>query len=197
MIPSTDWAETTWRYRISPPPAKSHLSCPLIYGLFLYSLSMDPVTAIGLASSIISFVTFSWSLVTGAQELYQSGEKTSKANASRRTIIEDLRDYSDDLESGTGSELTGSRHENALRRLAKDCNALSDELVKILEKLEKSKNSRWESLKTILKEKIKEEEIAGIEFRLSQFRSEVNTRLLAVLKYVSGSSFRRADSTSS
>lgn len=143
---------------------------------------MDPVTAIGLASSIITFVDFSWSLVTDAKELYESGRKTTKENVRRRDIIDDLRDYSYDLQSGAGGEITGSRHENALRRLALACHTLSEELVRILEQLETTKNSKWDSLKKTFKAKRKEGEIASIESRLNQYRSEIATRVLAVLK---------------
>jgi len=100
---------------------------------------MDPITAIGLASSIVAFIDFSWSLLTGAKELYESGRRRTKENARISSIVNDLNEYA--LELTIGGE-GASKHEKALRALAKDCCVVSEDLVKILKKLEMKKNSR-------------------------------------------------------
>jgi hypothetical protein len=140
---------------------------------------MDPVTAIGLASSIVSFIDFSWSLVTGAKELYEAGRRTTKENARIRSIVNDLNEYAIDLAVGGAG---ASKHEKALRALANDCHSLSEELVKILQKLELTKNSRWQSLKKTWAAMRKKEEVAAIEGRLEKYRAQMNTRLLALLR---------------
>jgi flagellar motility protein MotE (MotC chaperone) len=140
---------------------------------------MDPVTAIGLASSILSFIDFSWSLVSGAKELYESGRKRTKENADISNIIDDLDEYS--LELTIGGE-GASKHEKALRELAKNCNTLSKELVKILQKLQTTKDTMWQSLKVTWESMRKADDVASIESRLGKYRAQMNTRLLALLR---------------
>lgn len=146
---------------------------------------MDPVTAVGLAASIITFLDFSWSLVTGAKELHQSGNGTTKQNARISEIIGDLKEYSLDLASGGGGGGGASRpskHERALRALADSCCSLSKELEGILIKLRVTKNSKWQSLVTSWASMRKKDEIASIEARLGEYRSQMNARLLAMLR---------------
>ena len=140
---------------------------------------MDPVTAIGLAASIVSFIDFSWSLLTGAKELYESGRRKTKDNARISSIVDDLNEYALDLTIGGEG---ASKHEKALRALANDCHGLSKELVKILQKLEMTKNSRWQSLKKTWQAMRKADDIALIELRLEKYRTQMNTRLLALLR---------------
>ncbi|PMD31786.1 hypothetical protein L207DRAFT_500844 [Hyaloscypha variabilis F] len=139
---------------------------------------MDPITAIGLASSIVSFIDFSWSLLTGAKELYESGRRRTKENARISSIVDDLHEYALDLTVGGEG---ASKHEKALRSLANDCCALSEELVGILQKLEMKRNSRWQSLKKSWEAMRKADNIALLESRLGKYRAQMNTRLLALL----------------
>jgi hypothetical protein len=140
---------------------------------------MDPLTAIGLASSIISFIDFAWTLVTGAKELYDSGRRTTKHNARISNIVSDLKEFSLDLDVG-GEGAT--KHEKALRDLANDCGTLSTELIKILEDLKTTKNSRWESIKKTWDAMRKENKVTAIEKRLGEYRAQMNIRLLAILR---------------
>jgi hypothetical protein len=140
---------------------------------------MDPVTAIGLAASIVSFIDFSWSLVTGAKDLYESGCRRTKENARISSIIDDLNEYARDLTIGGEG---ASKHEKALRALANDCHSLSEDLVKTLQKLELTKRSRWQSLKKSWEAMQKAGDIASIEFRLDKYRAQMNIRLLALLR---------------
>ncbi|KAE9365068.1 hypothetical protein N431DRAFT_549389 [Stipitochalara longipes BDJ] len=143
---------------------------------------MDPITAIGLASSIVAFIDFSWSLLTGAKNLYESGRRRTKENARISSIVNNLNEYA--LELTIGGE-GASKHEKALRALANDCCVVSKELVKILEKLEMKKNSRWQSLKKSWEAMRKADDIALIEARLGKYRAQMNTRLLALLRKAS------------
>ena len=142
---------------------------------------MDPITAISLASSIVAFIDFSWSLLTGAKELFESGRRRTKENARISSIVNDLNEYALDLTIGGEG---ASKHEKALRVLAKDCCVLSEELVKILQKLEMKKNSRWQSLRKTWESMRKADEVILLEARLGTYRAQMNVRLLALLRYV-------------
>ncbi|KND93066.1 hypothetical protein TOPH_02094 [Tolypocladium ophioglossoides CBS 100239] len=152
---------------------------------------MDPATAVGLAASVITFIDFSWSLVTGAKELHESGRGTTKENACIGTIVHDLKEYS--LELGSGGQ-SASEHENALRALAGDCATLSEELVAVLEKLNSSGNSRWQSLEAAWLGMRKESAVQSIERRLGEYRAQMNVRLLSILNNQHSATKSRLDS---
>ncbi|KAI1084636.1 hypothetical protein F5B20DRAFT_575956 [Whalleya microplaca] len=140
---------------------------------------MEPLAAIGLASGIITFIDFSWNIVSGTIEVYQSCTGVTKENARIGTIIEDLREYADQLISDGASN---SKQERALQRLAAQCSEVSEELIQKLEKLKaKENNSKWHSFKATWASMRKEKKIATIERRLCGYRAQINQRLLALL----------------
>ena len=84
---------------------------------------MDPFTAIGLASNILSFIDFSAQLINGAQEIYDSASGTTGGNKSREAIVSEMNNFSLKLLPPDDSQLSGD--EKALCRLAAECNILS------------------------------------------------------------------------
>ncbi|OGM41660.1 hypothetical protein ABOM_009958 [Aspergillus bombycis] len=136
---------------------------------------MDPLAAVGLASNIISFIDFTWELVTGAWSVYKSADGTTVENATLGTIITDLEKASSQLIS----DIKGTtQNEKALLLLAEECWELSQQLSDTLRKLKaKVENSKWESLKTKWTSMRKEKEIMSIESRLSKYRSQIFLRL--------------------
>lgn len=139
---------------------------------------MDPVSAIGLASAIITFVEFSWTLVKGTGDIYKSPTGYSRENASIGTVIADLEEVTRSI----NTDIRGrDKHENALVVLAEQCESLSKELLQALGKLKKTGDSKREALKLALKSMRKEKEIASIEKRLGEYRVEIVIRLNLVL----------------
>jgi hypothetical protein len=140
---------------------------------------MDPVTAVGFASSILTFIDFSWSLVTGAYEVYKSTTGTTSENAHISTVIDDLQEITESLSSNVGGN---AKHDKALCKLADNCHDLSQDLSKILQKLKVTeKNSKWQSLKVKWASMRKEKELASIEKRLDGYRSQIFIRLNIML----------------
>lgn len=142
---------------------------------------MDPLTAIGLASNIISFIDFSWELITGAWSMYKSADGTTVENATLETIVTDLEKVSHKLVS----DMKGTtQNEIALLRLAEECLKLSRQLSSTLRKLKASiGNSKWESFKIKWASMRKEKEIMSIESRLSNYRSQILLRLQFMFGY--------------
>ncbi|KAF6787568.1 hypothetical protein CSOJ01_15221 [Colletotrichum sojae] len=139
---------------------------------------MEAIEAIGLASGIISFIDFSWSLITGAKKLHASGRGTTKENARISNIIKDLKNFTLELEPAQSG---GSKHERAIAALANECRELAEELIEILKKLKAKKDSRWESLQVMWASMRQSDNIAEIKSRLGECRAEINTRLLALI----------------
>jgi hypothetical protein len=140
---------------------------------------MDPITAVSFASSILTFIDFSWNLVTGIYEVLESVSGTTAENAHIGNIIDDLHAVTATLKS---CQLGRSEHEKALRQLASKCANLSKELLNLLEKLKvKGKNSAWKSLKAKWESMRKEKDISSIETRLREYRSQILIRLNLML----------------
>lgn len=142
---------------------------------------MDPVTAVGLAASILQFIDFSWSLVQGSYEIYRSEAGTTPENAHIRNVILDLRQVTEDMDSDIKGQ---TKHEKALRKLAQKCQDLSSKLAKILEELKMKGDTRWESLRIKWKSMRKEKDVAIIEKRLIEYRAEIMLRLNLMIWYV-------------
>jgi hypothetical protein len=141
---------------------------------------MDPLTAIGLASNILTFVDIATKVVTGTHEVYTSATGATSENAQIETITSDLRDAADDL----NVEVSGKgKHERALKDLAAKCEKLSEELLEILGGLGVSgTQSKRKSLMVVIKSMRKEGKIAGMEKRLVEYRSQILLRLTMLLQ---------------
>lgn len=134
---------------------------------------MDPVTAVGLAASILTFIDFSWSLVRGSYEVYHSDLGITTGNAHISNVIDDLLEVTEGMETDIKGQ---NRHEEALIKLAEQCKSLSRDLSKILQNLRMKKDTKWESLKTTWKSMRKEKKVASIEKRLGEYRGEIVVR---------------------
>ncbi|ROV98495.1 hypothetical protein VPNG_08559 [Cytospora leucostoma] len=142
-------------------------------------LEMDPFSAIGAASAILSFVQFSWELFSGAQEIYKSADGSTVENAHISNVIRDVQEVADGIDC---DNIGNSKHEKALKRLASECTDLSEDLLGILKKLKRTDgNPKWNSFRATWKSLWEREEIASIRERLSDLRSEIILRLTAML----------------
>ncbi|PQE29503.1 Vegetative incompatibility HET-E-1 protein [Rutstroemia sp. NJR-2017a WRK4] len=141
----------------------------------LIAAGMDPVIAVGFAASILTFVDFAWSVVTGAYEVYKSPSGETVENAHLGNIIDDLRLVAEELEN---AELNKGSHERSLRRLAEKCSEVSEQLLNLLQKLRvKGSKTPWKSLKTKWLSLQKSDEIVELKDRLRDYRSEILLRL--------------------
>lgn len=141
---------------------------------------MDPVTAVGFAASILTFIDFSWTLIKGSGEVYHSIRGTTTDSARIGTIIEDL----DGITRSIQSEIKGqSPHLKDLKTLAVDCVEVSRELSKILEQLKRKEGNKiWRSVESTWKTMRKEKDIASIEQRLVPYRLQLILRLNLMLR---------------
>ncbi|EXJ81430.1 hypothetical protein A1O3_07722 [Capronia epimyces CBS 606.96] len=153
---------------------------------------MDPLSAIGLASNILSFIDFSCGVVKHTYEVYNSATGATSANAHIKTVIDDLAKATEAL--GPEVEAT-TKHSKALHELAQKCSGLSEDLLRILKKLQVTrKNSKWQSLRKTLRAAWSEKEVASIEKRLDSYRSEIIMRLQLMLHDENSSTKSQLDS---
>jgi hypothetical protein len=123
---------------------------------------MDPITIVGLAGNIITFVDFASELRSGAAQLYKSPTGRTSQNVHIENVISDLQDVADDLDTAT---IDNSKEAKRLKRLASNCNELAEELMVLLKqlKLDGNKNRSWDSLLVKRRNMRKADEVISIE----------------------------------
>jgi hypothetical protein len=155
--------------------------------------AMDPITAVGFAASILTFIEFGYEIVTGTLEIAKSGSTSENIHVS--VVIGDLHEVVKSLSPppsnsstiplgnlpGKSSAMSG--HERALERLAEKCQELSNELVTLLENLSIAPGSSlWASARVSLRNMRKKGKIADLENKLDKYRSEILVRIVLMLK---------------
>lgn len=154
---------------------------------------MDPVSAAGFASSIITFIDFSFKLIQGSVTLYQSSTGATVENAKISSIVDELKDVTDAIAHPPTPQANGS-HWPELRKLALECHAVSTELADMLETLKrKDDNKAWRSFECAWKSMRKSKEIAALEQRLNTYRVQLLLRTNLILSDSQASIKRQLD----
>lgn len=144
---------------------------------------MDPLTIIGLVSSIVQFVDFGFKVVSKTVEIYQSGNMDEEvANIDSAT-----RDFNLILANLTAVPVSSDK---ALNEICESCKISATKLKKALDKLQvNGKKHVWRSLRTALQTIWDRKEIEELEKQLGMFRSQLNLRITVDLRYVPGYMF--------
>lgn len=138
---------------------------------------MDPVTAIGLASSILAFVEFSFKVVSGTLEVVKSGNTAENAHVG--VIVDDLYDVA----GGLQNRLRHSTHADALNGLASECVAISEDIKALLQRLKvEAGSSKWKAVSVTIRSMRKKGDVAEMEKKLDRCRSQIMLRLLMILR---------------
>jgi hypothetical protein len=95
--------------------------------------TMDPITAVSLASSIITFVEFSLKLVDDTREIYLSATGKTAQNATAELVITELKLWSARL-AAPAQPWAPTNEETAIYNLAGECRAICDEMLVLLDK---------------------------------------------------------------
>lgn len=141
---------------------------------------MDPVSAVGLAASIVSFVDFACDLVKGSYKIYRAESDESASHAHIGTILNDLEDVTKTLQTDVKPD---SPHRDFLKKLASDCAAASTELSSVLKDLKRKEGNKiWRSLEAKWNSMRREKEVVSIEQRLNSIRLELLLRLNVIIR---------------
>ncbi|KAK3299684.1 uncharacterized protein B0H64DRAFT_472772 [Chaetomium fimeti] len=138
---------------------------------------MDPITAIGFAASIVTFIDSSHKIICATSEVLSSGSTAENAHVT--AVVKDLHEAT----RGFGDRLPGySKHDDALNILAAECQGICGELCRLLEKVKiQVGTSKWQSVKVALRSMRKGGEVAQLEERLGKCRSQIILRLVLLL----------------
>ena len=148
---------------------------------------MDPASAIGTASAVLSFVNFTYDFFSTVSKIYDSGEAMN---------IETLESVSREMKRLSSGVISSNRtspqtpDENAIAMLAEQCQRLSkailDQLDYVKPKLEPNKVKRRqkfiESVKTAVRMYCREDEVMRLQRNLETCRSQLHLQLTVTQK---------------
>ena len=140
---------------------------------------MEPLVAIGLVGNIVQFVDFTSKLITKTAEGYRSADGALVDNARLEAATNDLLALNDQIDCNA---TTGST-DPALLSLCSSCNDVAKELLAALSKLKaEGGKSKWKSFRKALRSVWSKEKVLEIERQLSNFRDEINLRIVVDLR---------------
>lgn len=158
---------------------------------------MEPLSAISLAGTVLSFVDFASKLIGKASEIYESANGITDDEDSLDVVYERLSECSSKLAVSRFNIYTGNeawaQHHGAIRALAESCDGDCNEMLTIIEKLKDSRRTqdsdgaakrRWKSFQGALKSMLESKNLRGLERRLQRVQSTLTLHLCAVSTYV-------------
>ncbi|EWZ83444.1 hypothetical protein BFJ70_g5704 [Fusarium oxysporum] len=141
---------------------------------------MDPVSAIGLASGILTFVEAGLKLVKIAYNIHNSLDGILDDNRHRESVTSEVSKAALRLEVAGNASLTPEQE--SLWDLAKKCKATSMELFKALNEVKpkQSSSNPFKSLRYAVKANVKAKDINGLENQLKDYRDQL---ILALVEF--------------
>ena len=145
---------------------------------------MDPVTALGVASSAASFVQFAASLLSGTWKIYRSHSDISEDGQTLDTIYGSLQRLSSKMSQQHVLDEHGSDDSDAaeLRELALVCQRDCEKLLRLVEALaaqDKSRPRLWASFSKAMSEIWKSKEILELKSRIASSQVGMVTQMCA------------------
>lgn len=156
---------------------------------------MDPLTALGLASNVVQFVSFASELISTSLEIHGSLSGCPDDVSTLDTVYGRLGDLSAGLQSCSESRLSGSmelrRSVLAIRDLSRTCQMDCGKLMKIVEKIKTGAGLKgpkfWQSFRTAVRTALEKDEIGRLEVQLSRTQATLTLHICAIERWASSS----------
>lgn len=170
-------------------------------------ITMDPLTALGLAGNVVQFVDFALDLISTGAEIADSARGATERTLELEKVYNTLKTFTSKL-GPKGSDLTlaadisegneplsglagGGKaikaHATALEEIAVDCKTLCDQLLNMVKGLrvkEGTSNPRIRSLGIALKTAFAGKKVNELEERLKRFQALIALHFFPLLKFV-------------
>jgi predicted nucleic acid-binding Zn-ribbon protein len=138
---------------------------------------MDPLSAIGLVSGVITFIDFGYKVISAATEVHASATGSTAANKHIEFLNTRMEAVASDL-AVAKSTRGMSADTQRMSELAGQCLELSTDLKKLLNKLRTNNpKSKRQVLSTIVKNVMKKDQKKELEARLDQCRQQLHLQL--------------------
>ena len=146
-------------------------------------MALESLAALGVAANIIQFVEFGCKLFSESRELYKASDRLVEESAELEIISKALKRLSDDLIAIPSSTTPQSQAEANLLPLAKRCQAIADELLVAVNKLQANGGKgKWQCFRSALRRIWRSHEIDDMAKKLDSICGHLNTCLINVLK---------------
>jgi hypothetical protein len=147
---------------------------------------MDPLSALGVAASVVQFIQFGSSLVSKSHELYTHGGLQSNIDCEEAVqrligLTKNVKTSLSDIE-GLGRL---SENSKVLKTICERCASLADCLLVRLNALridDKQKHRKWKSFRQAMKSICSKCVVDSLARKLAECRDEVNSHLLLSIK---------------
>jgi hypothetical protein len=136
----------------------------------------DPITIIGLASSIITFVEFGLKVVSGAKGIRDSQHGTTAEIHQLDLIVADVRALNTEVKQQQLSHKKLSEDELRILAMVTECERLQDELQKTIESLTVRPDARsqtLESARVFAKSFFKSSDLQALRTRLDSLDARI------------------------
>lgn len=143
---------------------------------------MDPASAIGLASAILTFIDIGYKVVAGTLETAQ----TSRAPHTEHidVVAQDLNNAV--VRFSQAGPPNASDPEKALKEVSAKCQALSMELLALLDRFKVSAEQTgitWETFKVTIRRIRNDSKVQDLQKSLADYRSQILVHLVTILTY--------------
>lgn len=156
---------------------------------------MDPLTSLGLAAGVVQFVSFASHLIIKTKEVYDSSTGQIDEVLTLETTYTRLHELSQSLEACSRRDPTLQNVEGntdyvknflAIKDLSRNCECDCQKLLKIVDKLKTSGDSRhrWQTFRVALRTVWKGNEIAELEQRLHHTQMTLTLLVCSQTRYV-------------
>jgi hypothetical protein len=134
---------------------------------------MDPVSAFGVASSVITFVELAYSFLSAVYSVYDNGQPTE--HETLETVCIDMRDLSSQLIS---EKQSSQRQEDvAIVSLSTKCHQLAADMARRLSKAKGGKGNIMNSTKAAIKIICSKDDIARLQKAIDGCRAQLHLQL--------------------
>ncbi|KAK4452678.1 hypothetical protein QBC34DRAFT_455598 [Podospora aff. communis PSN243] len=161
---------------------------------------MDPVTIIGIAGSVVQFVSFAFQLISKTKDIHESAGRQSKETAKLDAVYTHLLALSSKLEASSkrdaklevdGDDETTTTlacHVFAVNDLSVSCEADCQKLLDIIRKLQGVSGSggKWGSFRVAVATMWKSSELEDLEDRLQKTQTTLTLHICALTTHWHG-----------
>lgn len=149
---------------------------------------MDPITALGIAGSVVQLVDFGIKVVSKSKKIYRSGDGTLERNHDLESVASDLLVIQTKLrQSLRPLESQGplSEDDHALVKLSESSSDVASELLERLNKAKvEGRFQRWKSVRQAVKSITSKKDVDELADRLMTLRGQLDLRIVIGLRYV-------------
>jgi hypothetical protein len=146
---------------------------------------MDPLSALGIASGVITFLDFAAKLVSTSTELYQSADGASLENLELEKVYEQMLDLSASLQLCTSrvDALEPGEETDGLRELSVSCHDDCEELLECLRglRIKEGGQRSWRSLAAAFRSILGRKKLDALERRVQRVRDAISLHLSSML----------------